>query len=49
MHWFEKSPVLNAVGVIRYIPPRVYPYNEVVFVSMSVSIKLRWSRLVSVF
>ena len=38
MHWFEKLLVLNAAGMIHYITPIVYPYNEVVFVSLSVSI-----------
>ena len=38
MHWFKKLLVLNAVGMIHCIAPIVYPYNEVVFVSMSVSI-----------
>ena len=38
MHWFEKSLVLNAAGMIHFITPIVYWYNEVVFVSLSVSI-----------
>ena len=38
MHWFEKLLVLNVAGMIHYITPIVYLYNEVVFVSLSVSI-----------
>ena len=38
MHWSEKSLVQNAAGMINYITPIVYRYNEVIFVSLSVSI-----------
>ena len=38
MHWFRKLLVLNAAGMIHYITPIGYPYNEVVFVSLFVSI-----------
>ena len=38
MHWFEKFLTLNAAGMIDYMTPIEYQYNQVVFVSMFVSI-----------
>jgi len=38
VHWFEKFLALNAAGMIDYITPIEYQYNQVVFVSLFVSI-----------
>ena len=38
MHWLRKLLVLNAAGMIHYITSIGYLYNEVVFVSLFVSI-----------